>query len=218
MKVKFLTLFLTFASIVNAQQKSKIVYLDKTLSKEVKSKKATFKKTEKLLHDSLVNVQIIYLKNNCLVADKYFKNGKPYGIWITYTKDCEFLKRRDFSKLKYEEGDSIHSSKINYDSIINTKPPRFGDDKDDIFKYMANNVRFPPEAMEEGVSGRVYIKFIVKADGSVEAYSILSNVQPYLDYEAWELISNMPKWKYPGKYKGKPVDTFYTLPLNFRIR
>ena len=221
MKGKLLILLVTFVSVVNAQLKSKTIYLDKTLSKEVKEKKAKYKKTETVTQDSLVNIQIKILKTNCIIADKYFKDGKPYGIWMTYTKDCEFLRRRDFSKLKYEDmkkvSTSIDGSKINYDSIINSVPPQFGNDKGEFLKYIANNLRFPSEAMDEGVSGRVYIKFIVKADGSVEAHSIMGKAQPYLDYEAWELVSNMPKWKYPGKQKGKPVDVLYTLPLNFKI-
>ncbi|NDV65256.1 M56 family metallopeptidase [Bacteroides sp. 224] len=84
-----------------------------------------------------------------------------------------------------------------------------------LMTYLLNNVKFPPEAMESGIQGRVVVQFIVEKDGSVNNPVIVRSIDPYLDKEALRVVSNMPNWT-PGTQRGKTVRVKYTIPVSFR--
>ena len=87
-----------------------------------------------------------------------------------------------------------------------------------LFKYLAENVKYPVIAQENGIQGRVICQFVVNKDGSiVDVQAVRSSGEPSLDKEAIRVIKSMPKWK-PGKQRGKPVRVKYTVPVNFRLQ
>ncbi len=75
---------------------------------------------------------------------------------------------------------------------------------------------FPPAARKLGAAGKVIVKFLVKADGSVIRASILeSNPEGLFDQSALDAIV---KWRFtPGIYHGNAVATWVILPVHFRI-
>ncbi|MFH0996112.1 MAG: energy transducer TonB [Pseudomonadota bacterium] len=75
---------------------------------------------------------------------------------------------------------------------------------------------FPPAARRLGAAGKVVVKFLVKADGSVIRASILeANPEGLFDQSALDAIG---KWRFtPGIYKGNVVATWVILPVHFRI-
>lgn len=83
-------------------------------------------------------------------------------------------------------------------------------------KWIAKNVKYPVLAMENGIQGKVYIKFVIERDGSITDVKVLRGVDASLDKEAVRVVKAMPKWK-PGKQRGKPVRVSYTLPINFQL-
>lgn len=84
-------------------------------------------------------------------------------------------------------------------------------------QFIANSVQYPVIAQENGIQGRVYVTFVVDADGSVSEPRIARGVDPSLDKEALRVVSKLPKWK-PGKQRGKPVRVSYTVPINFQLQ
>jgi periplasmic protein TonB len=84
-------------------------------------------------------------------------------------------------------------------------------------QFIANSVKYPVIAQENGIQGRVYVTFVVDADGSVSEPRIARGVDPSLDKEALRVVSSLPKWK-PGKQRGKPVRVSYTVPINFQLQ
>lgn len=83
--------------------------------------------------------------------------------------------------------------------------------------WIGQNLRYPPEAMNNGLQGTVVCQFIVEKDGSISNVSVLRSVDPLLDKEAVRVIENMPKWA-PGKQDGKPVRVKFTLPIKFQLQ
>ncbi len=83
--------------------------------------------------------------------------------------------------------------------------------------YIANQIKYPVIAQENGIQGKVYVTFVVGKDGSVSNASIARGVDPSLDKEALRVIGTLPKWK-PGKQRGKPVNVSYTVPINFQLQ
>ena len=83
-------------------------------------------------------------------------------------------------------------------------------------KWIANELRYPPIAQENGVQGRVTVRFTINADGSVVDPVVIRGVNPHLDKEALRVSGKMPKWK-PGKQRGKAVRVSYNLPVRFKL-
>jgi periplasmic protein TonB len=84
-------------------------------------------------------------------------------------------------------------------------------------QFIANSIKYPVIAQENGIQGRVYVQFVVDADGSVSDPRIARGVDPSLDKEALRVVSLLPKWK-PGRQRGKPVRVSYTVPINFQLQ
>ena len=83
--------------------------------------------------------------------------------------------------------------------------------------YVSKNVVYPSEAQEKGISGRVFVGFIVEKDGSVNEVKVLRGIGGGCDEESVRVIKSMPKWK-PGKMKGKPVRVSYMMPIIFKLQ
>ena len=85
-----------------------------------------------------------------------------------------------------------------------------------MFSYINNNLQYPEKAAENGVQGRVTVKFIVEKDGSISNVEVNRSVDPDLDNEAMRVIKNMPKWN-PAKQNGTEVRAYYRVPVLFRL-
>jgi protein TonB len=84
-------------------------------------------------------------------------------------------------------------------------------------KYIANAIKYPVIAQENGIQGKVYVTFVVDKDGGISDARIARGVDPSLDKEALRVVNQLPKWK-PGKQRGKAVRVSYTVPINFVLQ
>lgn len=95
--------------------------------------------------------------------------------------------------------------------------PEFPGGEAALRRFIANAIKYPQIAQENGIQGRVYIQFVVDRDGSVTQASVARGVDPSLDKEALRVVNSLPKWK-PGMQRGKPVKVSYTVPINFQLQ
>ncbi len=95
--------------------------------------------------------------------------------------------------------------------------PAFPGGEQELFKFLSTNVKYPTEAQQKGIQGRVILSYVVEKDGSLTQIKVVRGVDPLLDAESVRVISIMPKWV-PGKDKGKVVRVKYTLPVVFRLQ
>ncbi|MDR0833539.1 MAG: TonB family protein [Candidatus Symbiothrix sp.] len=86
----------------------------------------------------------------------------------------------------------------------------------EINPWLGKNLNYPPVEQEQGISGRVVLRFVVEKDGSIGEVQILRSVSPGLDKEAIRVIKKMPRWT-PGKNNGHPVRVWFNLPVMFRL-
>ena len=94
--------------------------------------------------------------------------------------------------------------------------PSFPGGLEELYKWIDNNVQYPAVARENGIEGRVILKFIVEKDGSLSDSTVIHSVHPMVDREALRLVGQMPKWN-PGKRAGVPVRVRYCLPIKFKL-
>jgi periplasmic protein TonB len=85
-----------------------------------------------------------------------------------------------------------------------------------MMKYIQQNIQYPPTSIEMNEQGKVYLSFVVEADGSISNVSIERGVSKDIDNEAKRIVRNMPKWT-PGESKGKKARTRCRLPINFYL-
>lgn len=83
-------------------------------------------------------------------------------------------------------------------------------------KFVKENLRYPVTAQEEGIQGRVNIRFIVEKDGTISNVNILRGIDSKCDKEAVRLVKSFPKWV-PGKQNGNVVRVCYTMPIKFYL-
>lgn len=95
--------------------------------------------------------------------------------------------------------------------------PEFPGGPEALRKYLANNIRYPNVAKEEGIEGRVVVQFVVDRDGSVNNVTILRDLGGGCGKEAVRVVNSMPKWK-PGKQNGQAAKVYYTLPVSFKLQ
>ena len=90
--------------------------------------------------------------------------------------------------------------------------PEFPGGVEALMEYLQKNAKYPEDALEDCVQGRVVVSFFVETDGSVSDAKVVKSVHPLLDKEALRVINAMPKW-IPGKRNGKIDRWKYTLPV-----
>ncbi len=95
--------------------------------------------------------------------------------------------------------------------------PKFPGGLQEAMVFIGKNIKYPVEAQQAKIEGRVIVRFVVGRDGSVSDVEVMRGVSPELDAEAVRVVSMMPKW-IPGKQRGKAVAVKYTMPIMFRLQ
>jgi TonB family protein len=86
----------------------------------------------------------------------------------------------------------------------------------EMYKYLAETVIYPKSAQLAGVQGMVFLKFVVKKDGSISDVEVQKGIGFGCDVEAIRVIKAMPKWR-PAKHKGKNVACYFNMPIVFKL-
>ena len=94
--------------------------------------------------------------------------------------------------------------------------PEFPGGMAECMKWLGQNIKYPAEAIEKGIQGRVIVQMIVERDGTITNANVVRGVDPLLDKEALRVVNLSPKWK-PGMQRGQAVRVKYTLPVMFRL-
>ena len=138
-----------------------------------------------------------------------------YVGYDTYTIGVSkaYAKDRTYMIALYKDGTSPNKEIFDQAETM----PEFPGGVGKLMEYVAMNVRYPKEAEDKCLQGRVIATFIVEKDGSITSAKIVRSIDPALDAEALRVINGMPNWK-PGTQKGEPVRVKYTIPISFRLQ
>lgn len=101
--------------------------------------------------------------------------------------------------------------------VVVEEQPLYPGGNSAMMKFLADNIKYPVEAQEKGIQGRVITNFLVEKDGSLSDVRIVRGIDPLLDNEAIRVIQTMPRWN-PGRQKGREVSVRFTLPVVFRLQ
>lgn len=100
-------------------------------------------------------------------------------------------------------------------AVVEQKPTFPGGDTA-LINFITENTVYPEIAKEKEIQGRVFVSFIIDTAGKVTNVALARGVDPYLDNEALRVVKLLPDWT-PGKQRGKPVNVYFIVPINFRL-
>jgi protein TonB len=101
-------------------------------------------------------------------------------------------------------------------TVVEEQPGYPGGDEARI-RFLQENIKYPEEAKELGVQGKVFVTFVVETNGSITDVRVLRGIGAGCDEEAIRVVRNMPKWV-PGKQRGVPVRVQFNLPIKFTLQ
>jgi protein TonB len=101
--------------------------------------------------------------------------------------------------------------------LVVEQMPDFPGGEVELIKYLQEHIKYPPMARESGISGTVFVKFIVDKNGKISDVTLLRGIGGGCDEEAIRVVKGMPDWK-AGRQNGMPVPVFFTLPVKFILK
>ncbi len=128
-------------------------------------------------------------------------------------EDTEADQETEIQAVDIEEEEEEEEAEVFY---VVENMPEFPGGTNEMRKFIATNIIYPEIAKENGITGKVYVQFVVNGKGKIEQVKVVRGVDPSLDKEAIRVIKSLPTWK-PGKQRGKPVKVSFTVPINFQL-
>ena len=83
--------------------------------------------------------------------------------------------------------------------------------------YIASNTIYPEETWKDGISGRVFVEFLINVDGTLTDVKVIHSAHSLLDAEALRVINSSPPHWTSAKNRGKPVKQKLLFPFTFSI-
>lgn len=130
----------------------------------------------------------------------------------TLNKTTSNVKKSTTSSQEKSQSDSVYT----VFSVVE-QMPEFPGGQTVLMKYLADNLRYPIRAQENGIQGIVHVQFAVDEEGRIPFAKVMKSVDKDLDAEALRVVKSMPKW-IPGMQRGKKVKVMMNLPVAFRLK
>lgn len=86
-----------------------------------------------------------------------------------------------------------------------------------MYGFINEIIDYPRQAKEIGISGRVFLTFVVERDGSITDVQIVRGIGGGCDEEAVRVIKAMPNWN-PGKQRDQPVRVQFQMAIKFTLQ
>jgi TonB family protein len=140
----------------------------------------------------------------------YFKLNKNARAVTRTTRTSSSATARAYAKTDKEiiENNDIYT--------IVDRMPEYSNGVTTLGQFISHNIRYPQEARQEGIEGRILCSFIVTAEGLITNIEVVDGLHPQLDDEAVRVLGLMPRW-IPGENGGEKVNVKCLLPIDFTI-
>lgn len=146
-----------------------------------------------------------------------YADGFKQGIWTGRYADGSYFYEERYEKGVCQGGRAITAGSDTVRYTVREQQPEFPGGMRGLGQFLAQNLRYPPDAMRVRAQGKVFISFIVCTDGTLCDYEVMKSAHPDLDREAVRVVKAMSgRWK-PGVQRGQKVRVKYNLPINFTM-
>ena len=163
------------------------------------------KKIESFKLTQLAVVEHLDNDNNIIELIENFKENIP----ISNGGDGNIIIDEDIKEIVIiEQAAPIH---VNVELM-----PCFIGGEEELFKWLAKNIKYPQLAIETGVMGTVVVTFVVEKDGNISNVQLLNDIGGRCGEEAIRVVKSMPKWK-AGRQNSEFVRVQFNLPIRFNL-
>jgi TonB family protein len=146
-----------------------------------------------------------------------FAAGLPIGEHSWFNEDGSKRRIEKYSNGKLIDGFCFTKSGSDTTYFPEEEMAEFPGKQEALYKFIAQNVKYPKECIENEIEGRVFVKFVIDLKGNIINSEIIRSVHPLLDAEALRVVNSMPLWK-PAMMEGKPVKIEFNLPISFKLQ
>ena len=112
--------------------------------------------------------------------------------------------------------DNTIAKPVGTEQVPNEKLPVYPGGETALYAFLKKETKYPEEAREQGITGKVFVQFIVEKDGSVDSVWVKRSAHPLLDAEAMRVVQRADGWN-PVTQNDKPVRVQYMLPISFTM-
>lgn len=121
-----------------------------------------------------------------------------------------------FSSLNLLLAQEPITAKLASNNTVNTIPPQFDGGENGFYKYLAENIKYPPILIKIKLEGSLDLKFTIDKEGKVKDIAITRGFDPDADDEVLRVIQSMPSW-IPARENGEATDYTHHLTVTFAI-
>lgn len=152
------------------------------------------------------------------VAHKDDNDGEKVGGQINEITVVGYLNPPEGNSAGPEEVRGRINGSDDDDRVFSVvdKAPMYPGGQLELMKFVSKNIRYPKDAHDDSIQGRVILQFVVAKNGKVTSPKIIRGVCPSIDAEAKRVVMMLPDF-IPGEMSGKPVAVEYTLPILFKL-
>lgn len=100
---------------------------------------------------------------------------------------------------------------------VEIMPSFMGGDLNTFRAWFSGEFKIPAVAAENGIQGRVVMKFVIEKDGSIGGIEFLQSPDKVYEDEARRVLMKSPRWT-PGRQRDQVVRVFYILPIDCRLQ
>ncbi len=100
---------------------------------------------------------------------------------------------------------------------VERMPSFAGGDLNTFRTWFGGEFKYPAIAAENGIQGRVVVKFVIEKDGKLTNIEFLQSPDPVFNEEVIRVLKKSPKWS-PGYQQDRPVRVSYVLPIDIRLQ
>ncbi|GAB3799492.1 hypothetical protein GCM10028819_22870 [Spirosoma humi] len=157
-------------------------------------------------------------QSKILLEEGAYQNGYKQGVWRGQYEDGSYGYEEQYEKGICQRGKawSVGGAATQYTVVA--QPPEFTGGMQALGQFLSQNLHYPADAVRARAQGKVFISFVINADGAVENVRVLKGMGYGADEEALRVVKKTNgHWK-PGVQRGQKVSTNYNLPINFSVQ
>ena len=182
------------------------------------------KEEEKAVAEVVENIEITRQDQKPPEPPKKVEIKVITDVLNVVTNDTKIDTKVDFAEfaedVEFIQTVAVEEEQIEEEQIfvrVEKMPSFMGGDLATFRNWVMSKLRYPQIAQENGISGRVFLEFVVEKDGSLTKIKVLQSPDQSLSDEAVRVLKLSPKWT-PGQQRSQSVRVKYTLPVDFRIQ
>jgi TonB family protein len=173
--------------------------------------------------NSIINVVVMDQEGENKLNELEKKYGKiPASVHVIKPKMISGqFESQSYIIVEYDKQvNSLMNQKLNANKgevfTVVEKIPEPKDGLEAYYQYIQKNIRYPQQAKEIHLEGKVHVQFIVNEDGSISDVEVIKGLGGGCDEEAIRVVQRSGNW-IPGQQKGVPVKVRMVVPINFKI-